>query len=228
MRLRIRCELAVSSFKITMTDETGKAVATLEACLRGAGDWSPFWAGKDGPIAEAWAASRRAMFLSQGRSTGTPWPDYTKQERKYYVPVKKWVLGATKVTKQHLLRWDKSAGAEPGGQERLFPSMALTTHKEFIYRVDGNVATMGTSVPYSRKNNLGLGAYNRRWRTKKGVKVIAVPTPKRPLLEFGRPFINAVRDELKAIAIKSGGKVGITSQELRERADIARKVRGLQ
>jgi len=57
--------------------------------------------------------------------------------------------------------------------------------------------------------------------------VIAVPTPTRPLLEFGRPFINSVRDELKAVAIKSGGKVGVTSQELRERAKIARKVRGL-
>ena len=221
------CELALSSFKITMTDETGKAVATLEACLRGAGDWSPFWAGKDGPIAEAWANSRRAMFLTQGRSTGTPWPDYSKQERKYYVPVKKWVLGATKVTKQHLLRWDKSAGAEPGGQERLFPSMALTTHKEFIYRVSGNVATMGTSVPYARNHNLGQGAYNRKWKTKRGVKVIQVPTPKRPLLAFGRPFMLAVRNELQRIAIKQGGKVGVTSQELRERAKLARAVGGL-
>jgi hypothetical protein len=216
----------VSSFKITMKDETGAAVQTLEACIRGAGDWSGFWADKDGPIAKAWATSRRTMFVSQGRSTGTPWPDYTKLERKYYVPVKKAVTGRSQVTKASLLRWD-GTGPEPTAKERLFPAMSQTSHREFVYRVEGNVATMGTSVPYARKHNLGLGAYNRRWRTKKGVKVIAVPTPKRPLLEFGRPFINSVRDELKAVAIKSGGKVGITSQELRERAKIARKVRGL-
>jgi hypothetical protein len=209
-----------------MIDETGKAVTTLEACLRGAGDWSPFWAGKDGPIAEAWANSRRAMFLTQGRSTGTPWPDYTKLERKYYVPVKKAVTGLSAVTKASLLRWD-GTGPEPSAKERLFPAMSQTSHREFIYRVDGNVATMGTSVPYARNHNLGLGQYNRRWRTKRGVKVIAVPTPKRPLLEFGRPFIFAVRDELKRIAIMSGGKVGVTSQELRDRAKIARRVRGL-
>jgi len=166
------------------------------------------------------------MFVSQGRSTGTPWPDYTKQERKYYVPVKKAVTGLPQVTKAHLLRWD-GTGPEPSAKERLFPAMSQTSHREFIYRVAGNEATMGTSVPYARKHNLGIGVYNRRWRTKKGVKVIAVPTPKRPLLEFGRPFTNSVRDELKAVAIKSGGKVGITSQELRDRAKIARRVRGL-
>ena len=209
-----------------MRDETGAAVQTLEACIRGAGDWSGFWADKDGPIAKAWAASRQQMFLTQGRSTGTPWPDYTKLERKYYVPVKKAVTGRAQVTKTSLLRWD-GTGPEPSVKERLYPAMSMTTHREFVYRVTGNEAAMGTSVPYARKHNLGLGAYHRRWRTKKGVKVIAVPTPKRPLLEFGRPFTNAVRDELEAIAIKSGGKVGVTSQELRERADIARRVRGL-
>jgi hypothetical protein len=37
----------------------------------------------------------------------------------------------------------------------------------------------------------------------------------------------AVRNELQRIAIKQGGKVGVTSQELRERAKLARAVRGL-
>ena len=208
-----------------MRDETGAAVQSLEACIRGAGNWSGFWSDKDGPIAKAWATSRRQMFLSQGRSTGTPWPDYTKEEKRYYLPVKKWLTGHAKMGKASLLRWD-GTGPEPSAKERLFPAMSVTTHREFVYRVSGNVATMGTSVPYARNHNLGLGSYNRKWKRKRGVKVIQVPTPKRPLLEFGRPFIMAVRTELKAVAIASGGKVGITSQELRERADLAKRVRG--
>jgi phage gpG-like protein len=216
----------VSSFKITMRDETGAAVQTLEACIRGAGDWSGFWADKSGPISMAWAESRRAMFLSQGRTTGTPWPDYSAKERKYYVPVKAKFAGHAKVTKANLLRWD-GTGAEPGSHERLFPSMTVTSHAQYVYRVEGNTATMGTSVPYARNHNLGVGAYLRRWRTKKGIKVIPVPTPRRPLLAFGRPFINAVQNELERVALKSGGKVGITSAELRERAKVARAARGL-
>lgn len=215
----------MSSFKITMKDETGAAVQSLEACIRGAGDWSGFWADKNGPIATAWAESRRAMFLSQGRSTGTPWPDYTAKERKYYVPVKAHVSGRTKITKASLLRWD-GIGPEPTAKERLMPAMCIPSHREFIYRVEGNTATMGTSVPYAAKHNLGTGSYNRRWRTKKGIKVIPVPTPRRQLLAFGRPFIMAVRGELERVALKSGGKIGITSKELRERAKVARAARG--
>ena len=208
-----------------MRDETGEAVQTLEACIRGAGDWSGFWSDKNGPIATAWAESRRAMFASQGRSTGTPWPDYTKDERKYYVPVKRYVTGK-KVTKADLLRWE-GKGLEPGAKERLMPAMGMTSHREFIFRVDGNVATMGTSVPYARKHNLGVGAYLRKWKTKKGVKVVPVQTPRRPLLAFGRPFMLAVRGELERVALKTGGKIGITSKELRDRAKIAKAVRGL-
>ena len=216
----------MSSFKITMTDETGKAVQTLEACIRGAGDWSGFWADKSGPISQAWADSRRAMFLSQGRSTGTPWPDYTAKEKKYYAPIKAWLTGHGRISKANLLRWD-GTGSEPSANERLFPSMALTTHREYVYKVSGNVATMGTAVPYARKHNLGVGAYLRKWKTKKGLKVIPIPTPQRQLLAFGRPFIGAVRNELERVALKSGGKIGITSAELRERAKVARAVRGL-
>ena len=208
-----------------MRDESGAAVETLEACIRGAGDWSGFWGDKGGPISTAWAASRRDMFLTQGKSTGTPWPAYTPLERKYYLPVKAWLTGLHKVDKTGLLRWD-GRGPEPTGKERLFPGMVLTSNREYVYQVSGNVATMGTKVPYARKHNLGVGAYVRKWRTKRGIKAIPVPTPRRPLLAFGRPFMLAVQNELEQTALKTGGKIGITSSELRERSKIAKAVRG--
>jgi len=208
-----------------MKDDTGAAVETLEACIRGAGDWSQFWADRNGPLAKAWADSRRKMFLTQGRSTGTPWPDYNKLERKYYLPIKKWLTGHEKITKASLLRWD-GTGPEPTAKERLFAAMTVTSHREFIYRVTGNSVTMGTSVPYARNHNEGRGAYVRTWKRKRGVKMLAILTPKRQLVAFGTPFILAVRKEMQAIAMKSGGKVGVTSKELRERAKIARAVRG--
>lgn len=261
----------MSSFKITMKDETGAAVQSLEACIRGAGDWSGFWADKNGPISQAWAESRRVMFATQGRSTGTPWPDYTDLERRYYVPVKKAITEAKRVTKADLLRWG-GKGDEPGAKERLMPAMGVVTHREYIYRVEGNTATMGTSVPYARNHNLGVGFYRRKVSAAKVEKVekslksatralnkaktaaqkdaadarwekahskseelkqhhrngaLHVPTPKRPLLAFGRPFITAVRRELQMVALKSGGKIGITSKELRERAKVARAARGV-
>lgn len=44
---------------------------------------------------------------------------------------------------------------------------------------------------------------------------ISVPTPKRPLVRFGDGFIDAVRDQMKSLAMMqaSGAKVGITSNE---------------
>ena len=73
----------MSSFKIEVYDNTGQMVQALEAAVRGVSNWSAFWSDKNGVISKAWAKSRKEMFYTQGASTGSPWPPYTKEEKKY-------------------------------------------------------------------------------------------------------------------------------------------------
>ena len=213
----------MGSILIRMQDNSGDGVVMLELAARNAGDWSPFWGDKNSPLSMAWARSRREMFMTQGSSTGSTWPGYTAQERKYYVPVKLAVLfrgvsaggsGFHRLDKGSILRWTTSPSSSgAAAYERLYPSMGYPSHPEYVYTVTDNSVEMGTRVPYARNHDLGLGAYKRRFKS----KTVSVPTPRRPLVRFGDPFIEDVRRALGQVVGAMDGKVGITDQELADR-----------
>lgn len=206
----------MSTWRIVMMNNAGEGVRVLETAIRNAGDWSSFWGDKNGVISEDWRESRIDMFLSQGVSTGRRWADYNKQEKRYYVPVKSWVLGGVKMTKGSVLRYTKSPQSRsPGGggkaKERLFPSMTVASDSQYVYQVDkqANTVTMGTSLPYAWNQDQGIGGWTRTWG-KKNKKSVTVLTPRRPLTLFGDPFINQLRHRLGIAASNMQGKVGIT------------------
>jgi len=212
----------MSSVFVRMTNSANDGVRVLEVAIRNAGDWSAFWGNKNDSegVANDWANSRIEMFLSQGVSTGGKWPGYNQQERRYYVPVKKAILGVPHMQKGSVLRYtttpqSTTAGHGPGNvKERLFPAMCDQQNGFFVYELNGdkNVVTMGTSLPYAWNHDQGLGTWTRRWKGKKA-KTVVIPTPKRPLTRFGDPFINALRDRLGKAASNMGGKVGITDAQ---------------
>lgn len=214
----------MSSFSLVLYDETGKAEGALEAAIRNAKDWKQFWAGKGGPISLLWAESRKEMFATEGVSTGANWPKYTRQEQRYWLPIKRWSLGVSRIAPGSILRWTPTPrSATPAAHERLYPSMTVTNHPNYVYEVSGTQVSLGTSLPYARNHNLGVGAYTRKTSRKKS-GTVTIPTPKRPLVRFGKPFAYGVQQELNRTALlqSSGKKVGITSTGLADRVSFAR------
>lgn len=214
----------MSSFSLVLYDETGKAEGALEAAIRNAKDWKQFWAGKGGPISLLWAESRKEMFATEGVSTGANWPKYTRQEQRYWLPIKRWSLGVSRIAPGSILRWTPTPrSSTPAAHERLYPSMTVTNHPNYVYEVSGTQVSLGTSLPYARNHNLGVGAYTRKTSRKKS-GTVTIPTPKRPLVRFGKPFAYGVQQELNRTALlqSSGKKVGITSTGLADRVSFAR------
>lgn len=260
----------MSSFSLVLYDETGKAEGALEAAIRNAKDWKKFWAGKGGPISLLWADSRKQMFATEGVSTGANWPKYDKLEQRYWLPIKRWSLGVSRIAPGSILRWTPTPHSmTPAQHERLYPSMTVTNHPNYVYDVSGTRVELGTSVPYARNHNLGVGAYTRRLTVGSAERAVAkaqaltdaadrattvsdmrkarvkaeravahakgkikdarkgsvtIPTPKRPLVRFGKPFAYGVQQELNRTALmqSAGKKVGITSQGLADRINFAR------
>ena len=214
----------MSSFSLILYDETGKAEGALEAAIRNAKDWKAFWAGKGGPISLLWAESRKVMFATEGTSTGANWPKYTSLEKRYWLPIKRWSLGVSRIEAGSILRWTPTPrSATPAAHERLYPSMTVTNHPNYVYEVSGTQVQLGTSLEYARNHNLGVGAYTRRTSKKKS-GTVTIPTPKRPLVRFGKPFAYGVQQELNRTALlqSAGKKVGITSTGLADRVSFAR------
>lgn len=214
----------MSSFSLILYDETGKAEGALEAAIRNAKDWKQFWAGKGGPISLLWAESRKVMFATEGVSTGANWPKYTSLEKRYWLPIKRWSLGVSRIEAGSILRWTPTPrSATPAAHERLYPSMTVTNHPNYVYNVSGTQVQLGTSLEYARNHNLGVGAYTRRTSRKKS-GTVTIPTPKRPLVRFGKPFAYGVQQELNRTALmqSAGKKVGITSTGLADRVSFAR------
>lgn len=204
----------MGSVLIRMSDNTGAGVLMLELAARNAADWSVFWGDKNSALSQAWALSRREMFLTQGSSTGARWPNYSPLESKYWAPVKRAVLGVKTLDNGSILRWSRTpANSAAASGERLYPSMGYTSHPEYVYNVRGNGVEMGTRVPYARNHDKGVGAYIRKFKRKS----VVIPTPRRPLTRFGDKFISDVRFALGQVVGAMDGQVGITDVELAER-----------
>jgi hypothetical protein len=208
----------MATFKITMKDNSHEGIYQLEAAIRNVGEWKDFWGKPDGEMSKAWAESRRVMFATQGSSTGPKWPGYTRQEQRYWLPIKRWSLGVKRIDPGGILRWNaKPQSTTKGTHEVLWPSMCVPNATGYVWSVQGNHVECGTSIPYAQNHDKGNGSYTRKTSRKKS-GVVTVPTPKRPLVRFGDTFIDAVRDHMKRLPMNmAGAKVGITGAELSAR-----------
>lgn len=206
----------MASFKITMKDNSHEGIYQLEAAIRNVGEWKDFWGTPAGTMSQKWAESRRIMFATQGASTGPKWPGYTRQEQRYWLPIKRWSLGVKRINPGGILRWNaQPMSSAKGTHERLWPSMCVAgnTNGGYVWDVQGNKVECGTSIPYAQNHDKGQGAYTRKTSRKKS-GVVSVPTPKRPLVRFGDQFIEDVRQHMKDLPMNmAGAKVGITSNE---------------
>ena len=203
----------MSSYFVKMTNHSGDGAKVLEVAMRNAGDWSSFWGNDRGEVSKAWANSRIDMFLSQGASTGARWPGYNALEKRYYVPVKSWLLGGGKMSQGSVLRYTRtpqSRGAATSPvKERLFPAMCVPGAPHYVYTVKGNIVELGTDLPYAWNHDQGIGGWTRKWKGKHA-RTVTILTPRRPLTRFGEPFIETLRNMLGMAASNMGGKVGVT------------------
>jgi hypothetical protein len=208
----------MATFKITMKDNSHEGIYQLEAAIRNVGEWKDFWGKPDGEMSKAWAESRRVMFATQGSSTGPKWPGYTRQEQRYWLPIKRWSLGVKRIDPGGILRWNaKPQSTSAGTHEVLWPSMCVPNATGYVWSVQGNHVECGTSIPYAQNHDRGNGSYTRKTSRKKS-GVVTVPTPKRPLVRFGDKFIDDVREHMKRLPMNmAGAKVGITGAELSAR-----------
>lgn len=208
----------MATFKITMKDNSHEGIYQLEAAIRNVGEWKKFWGTPTGEMSKAWAESRRVMFATQGSSTGPKWPGYTRQEQRYWLPIKRWSLGVRRIESGGILRWNaRPQSSSAGAHEVLWPSMCVPGAAGYVWTVQGNHVECGTSIGYAANHDQGTGSYTRKTSRKKS-GVVTVPTPKRPLVRFGDSFIDALRDHMKRLPMNmKGAKVGITSNDMAAR-----------
>lgn len=106
-------------------------------------DVEPFLVG----LEEAWVESRKELFRTGGDGE---WPDYLPSEAGY--------VGYKKALKAglELLKFDKDPNSK-----RLYKSLILPGHPDFLFEVNPSSIRMGTSVPYAT-NHL-TGGSTPRW-----------------------------------------------------------------
>lgn len=237
------------TFRLNLTNNAGHVVEAIEGALASAKELAPFFGGRGDDLSQGWAKSREEMFLSKGQSTGTPWPGYTRQEQRYYLPRKRAALygsnrkdggRAHRIGADHVLRFTTApSSSTPGPMERLYPSMSRTSHPEYIWERTKSQVCMGTQVPYAAMHDRGgvmvrfKSHYGRR---KSGTTSVSYPLPRRPLITFGAPFTETVRRRMAAFAAaavkglnapaKGRVRAGLTTAEVLGRIASARGGRG--
>jgi hypothetical protein len=112
----------MAGVSLTVTDDLGRIVSRLETAIAGVDDFRPMWR----RLAPAWEARGREMFRTQGRSTGSPWPQYEDTaEREFYQWYKAGILRRD-VTQLRPLTWTP-------GREVLRPSFESVRHPAAVY-----------------------------------------------------------------------------------------------
>lgn len=168
---------------ITIRDDLGKVRQRIDVAIADVQDFRPMFMRLRG----AWEARGREMFQTQGRSTGTPWPQYEDTaEREVYRWYKAGVTGRPVQTLRPLT-WP--------GNEVLRPSLTNTRHPLAVFDVRRTSLEAGSAVPYAGAHDRGVGRAPERM----GGHVI----PRRPLLRFSRPFVNAVYEAARQHALEA-------------------------
>lgn len=192
----------MAGFAISVRDDMGNVVDGIEGALIGVRDFRPLWQS----LKREWYLSRRRMFHTQGRSNGTPWPQYEDTaERVRYQWIK---LEMNDNHRRPPLRWTP-------GRERLYPSIVTSRHPESVWDPARRSLTVGTSVPYAWRHDQGAG---RAPRWAGGYAI-----PRRPLLALGQRFVAVSRSRFQSLAaaiaeqVESGTRAGLSSADVRRR-----------
>lgn len=167
----------MSGLSIEITDDLGNVIERIESAITMCTDFRPLW----GMLREPWEDSRRDMYLSQGRTTGSPWLGYEEtDEAEWYVwwkaAITDQVIRDPSDLNDLLLRWTQN--------ERLYPSLVNTRSRFAIWSEEPLALTMGTRAPGAKQNNSGTGRAPRRMG--------GHDIPRRVLLSFGRAFTREV------------------------------------
>ncbi len=164
-----------------VTISLGKSADGVEEALAFAvtavKDFRPLWR----RLRQPWYESRREMYRTRGRSTGTPWASpLVTHERFIYIWAKASMTGLQPAEDQ-VLRW---LGPKTGGRERLHPSLTDPRHRETLWVMRTRSLQAGTKVPHAKRINDGVGPpgpewFPRAWR---------VPPIARRLVSAGQRF----------------------------------------
>lgn len=164
-----------------VTISLGKSADGVEEALAFAvtavKDFRPLWR----RLRQPWYDSRKEMYRTRGRSTGTPWiSPLVSHERFIYIWAKASMTGL-EPDEDQVLRW---FGPKTGGRERLYPSLTDPRHRETLFVVRTKMMMAGTKVPHARRINDGTGEpgpawFPRAWR---------VPPIARRLVTAGQRF----------------------------------------
>ncbi len=103
--------------------------------------------------------NEKQVFATEGASIGARWRAYTEDEKKYYLPIKRAMLGGVKP----MLRWSASNSANPAPGEILYPSL-LRKNLYSIAKSTKDGFEYGTSVPYASNHQYGRGSYKGKYQ----------------------------------------------------------------
>jgi len=161
-------------------------VALTELLVEGVSDYRSLWP----RTARRYRIDQARRFRTQGRSAGTPWPKPSDTgERKHYIYYKAAILGIS------LAEVDARALLWEGGRERLRPSFVSKSHPEHVDKRRSTSQELGSSVPYARTHDAGIGQAPRELGRHR--------IPHRDLTNVSRRF----RRELLAEVSKWAGNV---------------------
>lgn len=194
----------MAGFRLVVSDDLGNVLDGIEGAIGEVRDFRPLWQS----LKREWYLSRRRMFHTQGRSNGTPWPQYEDTaERRAYRWIKPRLLSNPRFANVPL-RWQP-------GRELLYPSIVTSRHPLSVWEPDRRTLTTGTDVPYAWRHDRGAGRAPL-WAGAYGI-------PRRPLLVLGPRFVNVTRDKVQRAAaevakqIGKGARVGLSSAAVRRR-----------
>lgn len=168
----------VMSIKVEGLDKIEEG---LEVASERVEDFEPFWIA----WSELWYDSREEMFNTQGNSTGTPWPFYSRGTNEHqYAAIKSKILNK-RLTPNDLLRWTPE-------QSPLFESMTGPDSEFSIKNFDNRTLSLGTALEHAKNIDEGTGNMPE-WAG-------GYPTVQRRLFEFGQRLEQDTEDLLDDFA----------------------------
>jgi len=194
----------MAGFRLVVSDDLGQVLDGIEGAIGAVRDFRPLWQS----LKREWYTSRRRMFHTQGRSNGTPWPQYKDTaERWAYRWIKPRLLTNPRFANVPL-RWQP-------GREVLYPSLVSSRHPLSVWEPTRRTLTTGTDVPYAWRHDRGAG------RAPLWAGGYAIP--RRPLLAMGQRFRNVTKRQVQELAadvarqLGKGARVGLQQADARRR-----------
>lgn len=130
---------------ISITYDSKNLEKSVDTAKSRVSNWKPFFRS----WADHYFVSRIEMFKTQGRSTGTPWPMYSRATKEHqYAAVKASIYGR-RLRADDLLRWE--------GKNTLYNSLTVKGDVNSQIVETPNSISIGSKLSYA--HSLSTGAY---------------------------------------------------------------------